>query len=264
MGATTRDQPALCGRAWILVETSQFFIPPYPVSDKAFLIALKRWGRRSRGSYSDSFTKAICTDLGDPASPPPPSFFTRLIVGPKVEFWLANGEPQPEASRVQATARLTSEPVLQSPAYRFGPAAFPCPPPSICIVSMGGAGLPRSWTAGHLQNGLYHPFVPTSGSLRLHIKAFFPPPGHLLGWGATAALEVLPAQPRSSNSVCSDIRAPGRRKWKQINRGRALSVREVERRVWKWGWMLPFASGFRKRCNSEYWSVWKSSVRQIT
>lgn len=42
---------------------------------------------------------------------------------------------------------------------------------------MGGAGQPRSWTAGHSQNGLYHPFVPTSGSLRLHIKAFSPHPG---------------------------------------------------------------------------------------
>lgn len=61
----------------------------------------------------------------------PPSFFTLLIMGPKVEFWPANGEPQPEASRVRATARLTSEPVLQSPAYRIGrwPSCLPMPPP---------------------------------------------------------------------------------------------------------------------------------------
>lgn len=160
MGATTRDQPALCGRAWILVETSQFFIPPYLVSDKAFLIALKRWGRRSRGSYSDSFTKAICTDLGDPASPPPPSFFTRLIVGPKVEFWLANGEPQPEASRVQATARLTSEPVLQSPAYRFGPAAFPCPPPLHLHSLHGGSRAAPQLNSWPFAKWIISPFCP--------------------------------------------------------------------------------------------------------
>lgn len=39
---------------------------------------------------------------------------------------------------------------------------------------MGGAGQPRSRTAGHWQNGLYQPFVPMSGSLRLHIQAFPP------------------------------------------------------------------------------------------
>lgn len=201
---------------------------------------------------------------GSSISPPPLLFYTphhgaksRVLAGK----WRAPTRSITGTSNGPANERAR----VTKPSLPLRPSCLPMPPPpSICIVSMGGAGLPRSWTAGHLQNGLYHPFVPTSGSLRLHIKAFFPPPGHLLGWGATAALEVLPAQPRSSNSVCSGIRAPGRRKWKQINRGRALSVREVERRVWKWGWMLPFASGFRKRCNSEYWSVWKSSVRQIT
>lgn len=119
---------------------------------------------------------------------------------------------------------------------------------------MGGAGQPRSRTAGHWQNGLYHPFVPMSGSLCLHIQVF-PPPKHLL----CREFEVLPAQP--AIQFVRVYKYPG-----EENGNRSTATEPSLRGklgVWKWGWMLPFARGFRNRCNSEYWNLWKSSATQI-
>lgn len=134
-----------------------------------------------RGSHPDCFTKAICTDLGDPAFPPPLNNLELLcMLHCGAEGKVLGGKRQAPSQSIAGTHNgLANEQAhVTKPSLPLQPVAqLPsCAPPSICITIQGGSRAAPQLNSWPFAKWIISPFCPHVWLAPLAYSSFSPHP----------------------------------------------------------------------------------------